>query len=63
VAEDCDQQERSNIGVAIAPAAKNPKGLPFVAKWKQAFSTDDGKTWKPIWYSEFIHDDNCTPTP
>ena len=41
----------------------NPKGLPVVAKWEQAFSKDNGKTWETNWYNEFIHDDNCTPTP
>lgn len=41
----------------------NPKGLPVVAKWEQAFSTDKGKTWETNWYNEFIQDDNCTPTP
>jgi hypothetical protein len=43
--------------------ALNPKGLPVVAKWEQAFSKDNGKTWETNWYNEFIHDDNCTPTP
>src|SRR5215472_17246796 len=41
----------------------NPKGSKVVAKWEQAFSTDNGKTWETNWYNEFIHDDNCTPTP
>ena len=41
----------------------NPKGSQVVAKWNQAFSTDKGKTWETNWYNEFIHDDNCTPTP
>jgi len=40
----------------------NPEGSPVVAKWEQAFSTDDGKTWETNWYNEFIHDDNCTPS-
>jgi hypothetical protein len=43
--------------------ALNPKGLPVVAKWEQAYSTDGGKTWETNWYNEFIRDDNCTPTP
>lgn len=43
--------------------AANPKGSPVVAKWEQAFSTDNGKTWETNWYNEFIHDENCTPTP
>ena len=42
--------------------ALNPAGAPVIAKWEQAFSTDDGKTWETNWYNEFIHDDNCTPT-
>jgi len=41
----------------------NPKRLQVVAKWEQAFSTDNGKTWETNWYNEFIRDDNCTPTP
>ena len=41
----------------------NPKGLPVLAKWEQAFSKDNGKTWEANWYNEFIHDDNCAPTP
>jgi hypothetical protein len=41
----------------------NLKGSQVVAKWNQAFSTDKGKTWETNWYNEFIHDDNCTPTP
>jgi hypothetical protein len=41
----------------------NPKGSQVVAKWNQAFSTDNGKTWETNWYNEFIHDDNCTPKP
>ena len=40
----------------------NPKGSQVVAKWNQAFSTDNGKTWETNWYNEFIQDDNCTPT-
>lgn len=43
--------------------ALNPKGSQVVAKWEQAFSKDNGKTWETNWYNEFIHDDNCTPTP
>jgi hypothetical protein len=38
----------------------NPKSSQVVAKWEQAFSTDDGKTWETNWHNEFIHDDNCT---
>ena len=41
----------------------NPKGSQVVAKWNQAFSADQGRTWETNWYNEFIHDDNCTPTP
>jgi hypothetical protein len=41
----------------------NPKGSKVVAKWEQAFSTNNRKTWETNWYNEFIHDDNCTPTP
>jgi hypothetical protein len=41
----------------------NPKGSNVAAKWEQAFSTDNGKTWETNWYNEFIHDDNCTPKP
>jgi len=44
-------------------AGADPKGLPVIAKWEQAFSTDGAKTWETNWYNEFIHDDNCTPTP
>jgi hypothetical protein len=43
--------------------AANPKGLPVVAKWEQAFSADGGRTWETNWYNEFIRDDSCTPTP
>jgi hypothetical protein len=41
----------------------NPKGSEVAAKWEQAFSADNGKTWETNWYNEFIHDDHCTPTP
>ena len=41
----------------------NPKGSEGIAKWEQASSSDNGKTWETNWYNEFIHDDNCTPTP
>ena len=41
----------------------NPKGSQVVAKWNQAFSADQGRTWETNWYNEFIRDDNCTPTP
>lgn len=43
--------------------ALNPGGARVVAKWEQALSKDGGKTWETNWYNEFIHDDNCTPTP
>jgi len=43
--------------------ALTPGGSPVVAKWEQAFSKDSAKTWETNWYNEFIHDDNCTPTP
>jgi hypothetical protein len=39
----------------------NPKGSKVTAKWRQAFSTDGGKTWEVNWRSELIHDDQCTP--
>jgi hypothetical protein len=39
----------------------NPKGSEVVAKWEQAFSPDDGKTWETNWQNEFIHDEQCTP--
>ncbi len=38
----------------------NPKGSESVAKWEQAFSADNGKTWETNWRNELIHDDNCT---
>jgi hypothetical protein len=41
----------------------NPAGARIAAKWEQALSTDGGKTWETNWYNEFIHDDNCVPTP
>jgi hypothetical protein len=41
----------------------NPAGAQVTAKWEQALSTDGGKTWETNWYNEFIHDDNCVPTP
>lgn len=37
----------------------NPKGSEAVAKWEQAFSPDDGKTWETNWQNELIHDDHC----
>jgi hypothetical protein len=39
----------------------NPKGSEVVAKWEQAFSPDDGKTWEKNWENSFIHDDHCSP--
>jgi hypothetical protein len=39
----------------------NPKGSEVVAKWEQAFSPDDGKTWETNWRNELIRDDNCNP--
>lgn len=39
----------------------NPKGSEVVAKWEQAFSTDQGKTWETNWKNEFIHDEHCNP--
>jgi hypothetical protein len=38
----------------------NPKGSEAVAKWEQAFSPDNGKTWETNWKNELIHDDDCT---
>lgn len=40
----------------------NPKGSKVAAKWEQAFSADDGKTWETNWQNELIHDDHCVPT-
>ena len=40
----------------------NPKGSKVVAKWRQAFSPDGGKTWEVNWRNELIHDDHCTPS-
>ena len=39
----------------------NPKGSEAVAKWEQAFSPDDGKTWETNWQNELIRDDHCNP--
>jgi hypothetical protein len=39
----------------------NPKGSEAIAKWEQAFSTDDGKTWETNWYNSLIKDEHCTP--
>jgi hypothetical protein len=39
----------------------NPKGSPVVAKWEQAFSPDDGKTWETNWRNELVRDDHCDP--
>jgi hypothetical protein len=54
---------KGSQAVANWEKALNPKGLPVAAKWEQAFSADRGQTWETNWYNEFIHDDNCTPTP
>lgn len=64
-----------NIGVFEGPDTFNgipiivryiwtlhPKDSQAVAKWEQAFSTDNGRTWETNWYNEFIPEDNCTPT-
>ncbi len=40
----------------------NPKGSKVVAKWRQAFSADGGKTWETNWENELIRDDNCRPS-
>ena len=40
----------------------NPKGSRAVAKWEQAFSPDNGKTWETNWTNEIIPDDHCVPT-
>lgn len=40
----------------------NPKGSKVAAKWEQAFSADDGKTWETNWQNELVHDDHCVPT-
>jgi hypothetical protein len=40
----------------------NPNGSKVVAKWEQAFSADDGKTWETNWNNELIRDDHCTPS-
>lgn len=34
----------------------NPKGSKVVATWRQAFSTDGGKTWEENWRNELIPD-------
>lgn len=39
----------------------NPKGSESIAKWEQAFSPDDGKTWETNWRNELIHDEHCNP--
>jgi len=39
----------------------DPKGSTVVAKWRQAFSTDGGKTWEVNWKNELIRDDHCRP--
>ncbi|MGH8199819.1 MAG: hypothetical protein ACREVO_05570 [Steroidobacteraceae bacterium] len=40
----------------------NPKGSKVVAKWRQAFSPDGGKTWEVNWRNELIPDGQCRPT-
>lgn len=40
----------------------NSKGSKAVAKWEQAFSPDDGKTWETNWQNELIRDEHCDPT-
>lgn len=40
----------------------NPKGSKVAAKWRQAFSTDGGKTWEVNWRNELIRDAHCTPS-
>ncbi|GAB2550323.1 hypothetical protein [Rhodanobacter koreensis] len=39
----------------------NPKGSQVVAKWEQAFSPDNGKTWETNWKNALIRDEHCTP--
>lgn len=39
----------------------SPKGSKVIAKWRQAFSTDGGKTWEVNWRNELIRDDHCVP--
>ena len=39
----------------------NPRGSKVVAKWRQAFSPDGGKTWEVNWRNELIRDDHCRP--
>ncbi|MDE2450291.1 MAG: hypothetical protein KGO22_15055 [Gammaproteobacteria bacterium] len=40
----------------------SPKGSKTVAKWRQAFSTDGGKTWEVNWRNELVHDERCELT-
>jgi hypothetical protein len=39
-----------------------PKSSRVVARWRQAFSADGGKTWEVNWKNQLIHDDHCRPT-